>query len=176
LYGSANSIHFENYPPSWRTAANQTSFAIYRGIFILALLPILVTLTGAAMEIYGTIKGVLTKDIVILGNVSYGLFAFLFVGYILFSALYALEYRIYVVMKAVFIYPGLLAFLVFFLKAVNIIFFYTKTRNWAVIGSTVWIIALLFLYVLDVTSLVFHLLPNQSGINIIMDSLMRIRQ
>jgi len=173
LYGSANSIHFENYPPSWRAGnSTQASFIRYRGIFVLALLPTFVTLVGAATEIFKTVGSILTKNVSVLSNASYGLFAILFSGYIFFSAVYAFEYRVYNVMKAIFIYPGLLAFIVFFLKGTHLLSHYVKTKIMAM-GFATWVLTLLFLYILDVASLIIHLLPNGSGINIIMESLMR---
>jgi len=175
LYASANSVHFENYPPSWREtggSANQASFAVYRGIFILALLPTLIMLIGAAAEIYETFISIMTKNMERLCNASYGLFAVLFAGYIFFSILYAFEYRIYTVMKAVFIYPGLLAFVVFFLKGAHLIFHHAKIKKLAE-GLIIWISILLFLYVFDVVPLIIHLLPNQSGFTVIMESIMR---
>ncbi|RJP48247.1 MAG: hypothetical protein C4586_09505 [Anaerolineaceae bacterium] len=173
LYGSANSIHFENYPPSWRNTA-LTSFVIYRGIFVLALLPAIFMLAGATMEIYEMIKAILTKDIAVLDSISYGLFALLFVGYFLFIMLYAFEYRTYYVMKAIFIYPGLLAFLLFFLRTLTAVFNLPKLKYWQGIGIYVFGWTLLALYILDVIILIVQLIPNQSGIYIVLDRLFRI--
>jgi len=175
LYASANSVHFENYPPSWRITG-QTTYWIYRGIFILALLPVAIMLIGAAMEIYGTIKGILTRNELLLNNVSYGLFSLLFVGHALFVILYAYEYRVYTVMKAIFTYPGLLALLVFFAKGSTLIFSRPQIKNQYVILAVILMIALLVFYILDVATLIFQLIPNQSGFNLIVDRLLRAWQ
>jgi|CXWL01.1.fsa_nt_gi hypothetical protein len=172
LYGSANSVHFENYPPSWRIAG-QAPYWIYRGIFILALLPAAVMLIGVTMEIYGTIKGILTGDPLLLNNVSHGLFALLFIGQTLFVMLYAYEYRIYTVMKAVFTYPGLLAFFVFFVKGSIWISSRSQIKKQYMFIAAALMIALLVLYILDVATLILQLLPNQSGFNLIADRLIR---
>jgi len=118
LYGSANSVHFENYPPSWRISG-KSIYWLLRGIYILALLPMIILLAGTARGIQNTIKGFRLKDGDLLMRNSFGLFTFLFVGYILFAAFYAFQYRIYTVMKAVFLYPGLLSYLYFFMQSLN---------------------------------------------------------
>ena len=175
LYGSANSLHFENYPPSWRIKS-QAVYWVYRGIFILALLPASVMLIGAAMEIYWTIKGILTSDTLLLNNVSYGLFALLFVGYILFVMLYAFEYRVYMVMKAVFTYPALLAFFVCFAKGSTWIYSRPQIKKQHIVIAIILMIALLVLYVLDVAILLLQLIPNQSGFNLIIERLIHAWQ
>lgn len=175
LYGSANSVHFENYPPSWRETGEDL-FWIYRGIFILALLPLTVMLVGAALEIRSLIRGFLTRDSQILLEVSYGLFALLFAGYIAFAMLYAFEYRIYPVMKAAFIYPGLLAFLIFFIKGLTEISSHWNVQRWQMRIAGIFMTALVIFYILDVITLIVHLLPNRSGYYLIMERLMRTWQ
>lgn len=175
LYGSANSVHFENYPPSWRMAG-EGLFWIYRGIFILALLPLTVMLVGAALEIRSLIKGVWSRDSQILSEVSYGLFALLFAGYIAFALLYAFEYRVYTVMKAAFMYPGLLAFLIFFIKGLTEISSRWNVQKWQMRVVGIVMTTLVVFYILDVVTLVVHLLPNRSGYYLIMERLMHAWQ
>jgi len=170
LYGSANSIHFENYPPSWRIAASPP-YWLYRAIFILALLPVAIMLIGGVSDIYVTVKGILSKDQMLLNGVSYGLFALLFAGYILFIMLYAFEYRVYAVMKAIFVYPGLLAFLFFFIKGVMTISSRLQIKDQYMTVTFISMTALTILYALDVAILIFQLLPNQSGISLVAERL-----
>jgi hypothetical protein len=170
IYGSANSIHFENYPPSWRIA-DSFPYWFYRAIFIWALLPAAIMIIGGASETYMTVKGILVKNQSLLRDVSFGLFALLFTGYILFIVVYAFEYRVYAVMKAVFIYPGLLAFLVFFVKGVMIISARLQIKIRYVTVAFILMTALIILYILDVAILIFQLLPNHSGILLIIERL-----
>lgn len=172
LYGSANSIHFENYPPSWRIA-DSPPYWLYRGIFILALLPTAIMLIGFITEIYETIRGVLSRNLLFLNNSSYGLFALLLAGHILFIILYAFEYRIYTVMKAVFIYPGLLAFLVFFMKGAVVISSRLQLENRYITTAFVLMTVLPILYTLDVAILILQLIPNQSGLLLVVDRLIK---
>jgi hypothetical protein len=174
MYGSANSIHFENYPPSWRENSSQVSLMIYRGIFILALLPVFVTVVGIIGEIREIVRGFLRKDLEGLRNISFGLFLFLFAGYTFFCILYAFEYRTYTVVKAVFAYPAVLAFLNFFLKGSEIIFSNVKNTRW-ITGFIMWVSTLAFLQILDVVLLIVHLLPNRFGIYLIIESLIHMQ-
>jgi hypothetical protein len=172
LYGSANSVHFENYPPTWRNLG-QFPFFIYRGIYLLALLPLTAVLFGMFREIGVTIKSILTKDAILLEDVSYGLFALLSAGYILFIMLYAFQYRMCTVIKATFIYPGFFAYMLFYLRTLNTVFSSPRIKNWHRTAITALTTALLVLYIVDVSILIVQLLPNQSGWDIVADRLFR---
>ncbi len=173
LYGSANSTHFENYPPSWRTSSEE-AFMLSRGIFLFALLPTILILAGFVIETFATAKALFTQNTLILQDTSFGLFALLFIGHILFIALYAFEYRLYIFFKAIFIYPALLAFSTFFLKGLTAIFSSARTKHRYVITLEASFVLLVFLYILDVASLIWQLLPNGLGINILFESLIHI--
>lgn len=157
LYASANSVHFENFPPSWATFS-QEGFWISRGIFILALLPTLILLGGAAVEWWQVLINFAKRDATIAQTTGYGLFAFVFTGYILFMGLYALVYRDFAVMKAIFIFPAWLAFSLLFLRGGDPIYlFFSRHGKWATYVIEAGISALLILYVLDVATLIHHL-------------------
>lgn len=172
LYGSAVSVHYENYPPSWRLK-DRTSFVIYRGIYILALLPLVALLIGVVGDTSKTIKGFLRKDKGLLESVSYGLFALLFAGYILFAALYAFQYRTYNVIKAVFVYPGLLAYVYLCMQSLNRLFSNLNFLGTIKLVFGALMALLLVFFVMDVLVLYLQLLPNRSGWEIVLDRLSR---
>ncbi len=172
LYGSANSLHFENFPPSWRTPGSAVEW-VSRGIFILALIPLMFLLVGAVVDVWQTVTGLLRRDEVSLSDISYGLFSLLFIGYMSFSVLYAFQYRTYNVMKAVFVYPGMLAYMFLGLRTVNIFFTHPGISNGYKTIIVVLFVALSILYVFDVGILYIQLLPNGSGLEILLDSLQR---
>jgi len=154
LYGSANSASFSNYPPSWSTSGTQ-GFFLNQGIFILAILPAFLLLIGGLMESFVWLRGIFKRDFTILQNTSYGLFALTFIGYIAFAILYALLYQTFLVLKAIFIFPALLAFPVLFLGTAQPVYgFFSKRIKWFVHILNVDMIALIILYIMDIMMLI----------------------
>ena len=154
LYGSANSASFSNYPPSWSTTGTQ-GFLLTRGIFILAILPVFLLLIGGLMEIIVLLRGIFRRDFIVLQNTNYGLFALTFIGYIAFAILYALFYQTFLVMKAIFIFPALLAFPVLFLRTAEPAYaFLSKRVKWSIHILNVDMIALIILYIIDIVMLI----------------------
>jgi hypothetical protein len=157
LYAGSQSVHFDNWISSWSTSGN-TGFMLSRGIFILALFPAILILIGAVMGIINILRSVIRRDLLTLHQDGFGLFGLVFVGYIIFVALYALEYRQVSVMKAIFIYPGLLAFPFLFLEAGKVL--YSKLSKWknGIAGVLISGIAiLLILYVVDIAWLIIQI-------------------
>jgi len=154
LYGSANSASFSNYPPSWSTSGSQ-GFLLAQGIFSLAILPVLLLVIGGFMETFAWLRGIYKWDDIVLQKTGYGLFALIFIGYVAFAVLYALLYQTFLVMKAVFIFPALLAFPVLFLRAAEPAYaFLSKRAKWSVPILNVNIIALMILYIIDIVMLI----------------------
>jgi len=157
LYASANSLRFEDFPPSWGTAG-QEGFTVLRGIFILALLPTIIFFFGAAIELFRVLKNFVKRIPIIGRETAFGLFDFAFLGYILFEALYALVYRDYPVMKAIFLYPGLLAFALIFIRGGDRIYkFFSRRGNWAIYSIEIGICGLLILYIMDIVPMIQQL-------------------
>jgi hypothetical protein len=158
LYGRAHSIHFDNWPPPWSTTGS-TLFGLSRAIFIFALLPSVLLLIGSLVEAALVLKSILKKDRALAQSTSFGLFVLVFVGYLLFDASFAMVYRDYTTMKAIFIYPALLSFPVLFLGITGKVETIqpAKWSRWifAVIEAVVGVLALL--YCADVLTLVAQL-------------------
>ena len=154
LYGSANSASFSNYPPSWSNTGSE-GFWLTRGIFILAILPVFFLFVGGLTETFNLLRGIFKRDFSILQNTSHGLFALTFIGYIAFAILYALFYQTFLVLKAVFVFPALLAFPLLFLRTAETVYaFLSKRVKWSITLLNVDIIALMILYIIDIGLLI----------------------
>ena len=157
MYAGAHSIHFLNYPDTWTTSGTQ-GFAISRGIFILALLPTILILVGLAIEVLLLLKGSFRRDSTSIQSTSHGLFAWTFVGYLLFVALYTYIWRDFSFMKAIFAFPALLTFPLLFLRAAEPLYKFLSGRF---LLSTylldAGLVALLILYVLDVSTMIIQI-------------------
>jgi hypothetical protein len=163
LYGQANSVHFDNWPPNFSTRGEQ-GFALSRAIFILALLPTLLLLIGAAMEIFLFLKSLIKRDLQLAGATHYGLTALTLTGFVLFIILYALEYRDFSVMKAIFLYPAMLTFPLLFVRAGQAFNAHlTKRTGWLRAGFGICMVALFILYGADIVSMIMLLFSRRFG-------------
>jgi hypothetical protein len=157
LYASANSASFSNYPPSW-TASGTQAFLLDQGIFILAILPVFLLLIGGLMETFVLLRGIFRRDSIVLQNTSYGLFSLTFIGYIAFAILYALLYQTFLVLKAIFIFPALLAFPLLFLRTAEPAYaFLLKRLKWSIYILDVDMIALVILYIMDIVMIIIRI-------------------
>ena len=164
LYGRANSVHFDNWPESWSTTGDQ-GFALSRAIYILALLPTLLLLVGAAMEIFLFLKSLIKRDPELAAATHFGLTALTFHGFVLFIILYALEYRDFSVMKAIFLYPAMLTFPLLFLRAGEWLNAHLAERfRWLRTGFIVWMVALFVLYSADIVTMIVLLYSRRGGV------------
>ena len=153
MYAGAHSIHFNNFPDTWRTSGTE-GFTIARGIFLLALVPTILILIGLIIEGFLLLKGVLRKSPALTELTSYGLFAWAFFGFLLFVALYSFLYRDFSFMKAIFAFPALLTFPYLFLRAAEPLYaFFLKRMRWGTYILDASMIALLIFYVLDAGSM-----------------------
>lgn len=156
IYARANSVHFDHWPKTWSTEGTE-HFPLIRAIFALALLPALMLISGVVISLKELGTALLKNLPNTLYANAYGLFDALFWGYLAFITLYAFRFRDFSVMKAVFIYPAMLAFLALFLKAGDIMVRLTKENKWffATISSVVGV--LVILYSIDIYTLAKHL-------------------
>ena len=158
IYARAHSIHFDNAPPSWSTTGDAI-FPLLRFQYILALIPTALLLVGAVRELFCLSSSAIKKEVTAIQTNSYGLFVLLFFGYLAFQVLYSFQYRSVTVIKAIFLLPALLSFPVFFMKAARDLYSLVSRINqrWVVYLIDSGFVALLALYVIDVTILVIHL-------------------
>jgi hypothetical protein len=152
LYGRAHAIHFSAHPPSW-LARRPGVLNLARAIFVLALLPtalmVIGVVLGSAKSVTAIMRGEAPPPSLVLTIVVAA-----FTGFII---AYAYRYRMFVVMKAVFLYPALLAFPYFFASGFDRVRAMTAPRRLPRIAIESALAALLLLYVADVASLIVQL-------------------
>lgn len=164
LYGRANSVHFENWPESWSTTVEQ-GFTLSRAIYILALLPTALLLFGAAMEIYLAVKSLIKRDPELAAATHFGLTAITAIGFVLFIIIYALEYRDFSVMKAIFLYPAMFTFPLLFLRAGEWLSAHMLERlGWLRTAFGIWMAALFVLYSADILTMIALLFSRRGGL------------
>jgi hypothetical protein len=157
LYGRAHSIHFDNAPPAWSTTGDNI-FQLERIIYTLALVPTGFVLFGVVKSTFRLIRSFIKKDFHTIKGVYYGLFILLFTGYLIFQILYSLQYRSVTVIKAIFIFPALLSFPLFFMESCNSFYtYFSKGKRWITVIFESLIVLLLFFYVVDVLILIIDL-------------------
>lgn len=123
LYGRAHFVHFEPWPASWRLPVRDelrwlTSLVwnLGRLIFLCALFPTALLALGICKKAVSSIRwmfGGAKNEYQGLGDWLFALSAF---GYLAFIVLYSLRFRDYTLMKPIFIFPSLLAFLMIFMR------------------------------------------------------------
>jgi Dolichyl-phosphate-mannose-protein mannosyltransferase len=158
LYGRAHFTRFDAWPPSWRMPAAEwlrTASLITnlgRLIFLCALFPTILLSLAVWKRMVCTMRWLGSR-----GRAEMPLSALLLdlaaYGYIAFIVVYSLRYRDFAVMKAIFIFPGLLSFVVLFARECEQ-FYERYDRNNAVrIAADTISVCLLLLYLADVAAL-----------------------
>jgi hypothetical protein len=155
VFASANSMHFYNSPDSWHT---KPDFGLTRGIFVLALVPTALLCFGVILGWIQLVQGLFSSSNDLIAKRSYGLFDVVLIGYLAFLAALALQYRDFSTMKAIYIYPALLSFVVLFADGIAVF-------NDIIVKKRVWI-DILFgavtgllttMYITDAYQMIVHL-------------------
>ena len=136
--------------------SSEQGFALSRAIYILALLPTLLLLIGGGIEIFLALKSLIKRDPALAAATHFGLTAITLTGFILFIIIYALEYRDFSVMKAIFLYPAMIVFPLLFLRAAEWLNAQIQERfgRWVRTGFVVWMVALFILYSADIVTMI----------------------
>jgi len=156
LYADTHSLHFQNWPPSWQTKADE-NFTTSRGIFVLALLPTLILIAGFLREIWDLLKALMKWNKSKIHSMSNGLFLVAFVGNLAFLMSAALLFRDFAFIKLIYIFPALLAFAWLFLRGMEVVWMPMQTRPGLQILLVGWMSLLFGFYIWDVLSLIFQL-------------------
>ena len=102
---------------------------------------------------------------VIASSTYFGLSLAAFFGFILFLCIYLLGYINLSIMKVIFIYPALLTFPLFLMRAVEFIHLRLKDHfMWVRTVFTVWMAILLVLYAIDVVTMIQLLYSHRMGL------------
>lgn len=162
LYGRTHFVHFDSWPPSWRTT-DEIVWNLGRTIFVLALLPTFFLLTGLIMRM-GTLAtiavGLKTHSLPNPNDWIFDIFFFIAIAGII---VYTAQYRDFGCMKAVFIFPALLAFVHYISYGSH--FVYTrlaKYRKLIFLFDNI-LASLVVLYCLDVICLIVQLYGKVQG-------------
>jgi len=166
LYARSQFIRFDSWPPGWRLPNENlsqvrqwvNSSSLYEGrlILLFALLPVLLVLCGFMRTVICAARTLVMPQRSKLESVDW-LLLFTTIGYIIFIVAVRLRFENFGAMKAIYIYPGFLAFLTLFARECDR--FYRWCENQTALRFTCDTImnSLLFLYVLTVVTLVGQL-------------------
>jgi hypothetical protein len=124
---------------------------------MLALLPFAMLLLGAGLSLAEFLRALFRNLPDSLYKVDYGLFDTLFWGHVAFIILYVLQFRDFSMMKAIFIYPALFAFLVLFIKSGNAVQRVLNENKWFIVTLSSLVTVLVILYGIDIYILSKHL-------------------
>jgi hypothetical protein len=156
LYGRAHLAHFAQHPPSWRNTSSLV-ITVSRLILMLALLPTAFLLVGMLRAVAEVTMPAWRLASPRRATLDQELLALTAVGFVAFIVVYSLRYRDFSTMKAEFLFPGLLAYVLLFADEVGraATRYNRQPRLRQVAG---WMFAaLLALYVTDVVVLAVQL-------------------
>jgi hypothetical protein len=155
LFARGNFIHYLSSPPSWATTRMEVK-VLGRLIFFFALLPMGLIFIGTLRETRNLLKMLIWPDCEIFPGIA--LFIPLLLGYLAFLILYALEYRMYMVIKPIFIYPALPAIGYMYMSGYVFITKIARSNGkWIAPGLMLATTILLGLYILDALVLFLQL-------------------
>jgi hypothetical protein len=156
LYGTGNSVQYAYYPVAWR-APQATAEWLVRSVVVLALLPTIAlavgVVRGAAQLVRQVFAAVRPMDW--HGDLLLALSA---VGYLGFVALYGSRYRDFATMKAMFVCPGAVAYLVSFARELDGAG--RRTPGWLKTSVATSAVLLCAAYAADISVLVSGLLSS----------------
>ena len=156
LYARLHFVQFDNYPPMWLTRDPHVR-NVGRVIFVFALLPTFCFFWGLARRVRGTWRDWRRKGWLALVDMESLWPLIVVVGYVLFIVKFTLDYRDFAAMKALYLFPGMLAFVALLAEGVEVL-------GSSVGRSKLWsrllqggFAALALLYVWDLVLLLIHL-------------------
>ena len=158
LYGRTFSVHFDMWPHSWQTNNNVVKF-IGRCIFILALIPSLFLIVGA-IKILRSVVIDFIKIIKHRNKIDFNIkwiYFTIIMAYLLFIISYSFQYRDYSTMKAIFIFPGLIAFLYTIMYGMDYIYKKINGKRKLLYSLNISLLSLVTLYCIDVVYLIIQL-------------------
>ena len=162
LYGRAHFAHFDAWPPSWQLPndGGQRVASLVQNlgrlIFLSALPPTVLLLVALWRRSVSSIRwfaGAKGSD-VSLGD---WLLYLSVLGGLAFIVVYSLRYRDYAVMKAIFIFPGLLGFLMLFGRECDAFYQRFTDKKAVRLSADMILLSLLFFYTMDILVLIGQL-------------------
>jgi len=166
LYGRTHFVHFDSWPPSWWVPigewpygswARPLVFDVGRLIFVCALLPTVLLLSGVFKSLFSATRW-LTNAGRPERHLTEWLLDFTVVGYVLFLVAVFLKHPENVGwFKAIYIFPGFFAFLIFFARECDKLYGWLKEKKALRLSADAVFAVLLLLYVIDVAFLIGQL-------------------
>jgi hypothetical protein len=157
LYGRANFIYFGDWPIGPWQCRNPNILDVGRITLILALLPMLIFLSGLFQDIRVWSELFFRRDINFLKNNKEWIFHIFILGYLVFIILFTAIGRDFSYMKMIYIYPGILAIVIPLLKGGDYIYHHIfKNRIIFLVFNTI-IFVLLISYIIPIIYLINNL-------------------
>jgi hypothetical protein len=157
LYGRAHFAHFPAWPPTWKQVDHRFIRAVGRTIMVLALVPTTLIVLGGVLLVPAWWRSRTEVPTFLLGNPAWVLDA-AGVAFLAFIVVYTARYRDFSFMKTIFILPGLLGFLHWFLRGYTAILTRVGGSRVAVAALIGSMVALLPLYMADLVTLILHIM------------------
>ena len=156
LYGRTHFVHFSAVPRSWRTDA-PAILNLGRVIMLVALVPTALFALGAGSRALAWAGALRARDLGRLGRSPFWVLDLAAAAFLAFAVAYTFRHRDFSTMKAIFIYPGILAFAHLFLTGYQTVVARLRDRP-GLRRAIHWVIVLLVgLYVADLVILIEQL-------------------
>jgi hypothetical protein len=157
LYGRTHFVHFDQYPPGW-TQPDGTwlkTFVFNNGrlILLLALFPTVLLLTGLWTSLLSAAR-LLLGGRIFERPLTDWLLDLTAIGYLTFLVALFIKNREPGWFKAIYLFPGALAFLVLFARQCERFYAWCKEKKFVRFPADAILAVLLLLYVVDVTALI----------------------
>lgn len=164
LYGRAHFAHFADWPRTWSTIFKKRDDWVHppfirrigRAIMLLALAPTTLMVLGGALRLGEWLRWLLDPQRFRRQSPTWVLDVAA-ATFLAFIVVYTLRYRDYTFMKAVFLLPGLLGFVHWFVVGYTVVRGYAGASGGIVGALNGVLLVLLALYAADLTTLVLHL-------------------
>lgn len=157
LYGRAHFSHFAAQPQTWKQVHHQLIRGVGRAIMVLALVPTTLLLLGGVLRLIELLRSLPDVRLFLRQSPMWVVDA-VAVAFLAFIVVYTARYRDYTVMKAIFILPGLLGFLHWFVRGYTAFRAYPGLSRVTVVAAIGSMIALLPLYTADLVTLILHIM------------------
>ena len=157
LYGRLVSVHFDQWPPSWRSTT-WTTRRIVQGLLILGLLPAIFLILGIGGALFRSVRlaagrfrlrspedaRLLLHLVVVVVSMAYIVAA-------------TMQHRDFSVMKVEFLLPMCFSFLFLTMTGAQVVLRRTRRYPAVALGVTCWILAFCLLSIVDIMALIYRL-------------------
>ena len=154
LYGRSHFIYFDNWPAGKWQSNDPMMMNVGRGALILALFPSILFLIGFFKDLKIWWKLFTKKSFNFLNENSNWMFSIFNVGFLAFIILFTAVGRDYSFMKVIYLFPGVLAAMIPFLKGFDWGFNFLKKSKIGISIFQMSIFTLLILYLIPIFNLI----------------------